>query len=339
MSLDHTLLPQILARWPASCHGTAAETRHRGFSGAVIVRVRTDCGDFCLRGWPADAPSPDRLRGLHRLLTHVYETGVTQVPVPLPALDGETLIAAFDRCWQLEPWKPGVADFHLQPSDARLENAMEVLSAFHRATSSFEPDSGERRWFGRNPAGIPPSITERRRQLRDWSPEKIERVRQALSTDSSEFARLGREALKHATRLAPVVAAQLDAAASQSVPLGPCIRDVWHDHLLFTGDDVTGLIDLAACRTDHVATDLARLLGSFCGDDRNRWDQALAAYQNRRALSLPELGLIPILDRSGVLLSGMLWLERRYLRQDRMAELERVCMRLEAIVGRLERMS
>ena len=45
------------------------------------------------------------------------------------------------------------------------------------------------------------------------------------------------------------------------VPFNLCIGDVWHDHILFEGDAVTGMIDFAAAKVDHVAADLARLLG------------------------------------------------------------------------------
>ena len=342
MSLDPALFPQILARWQMPGRWECAESGlHRGFSGAVIVRVRSDAGDLCLRGWPPNAPPVERLRGLHRLLAHVYAAGVTQVPVPRPAIDGDTLVDHHGRWWQLEPWQPGTADFHQDSSDVRLKNAMAVLAAFHQATWQFRPRAAEEPWFATGTSGTPPSVVERRRQLGDWRPAAVERVRQALSADGSDFARLGREILDHAARLAPAIAAQLDAAStlSPSLPLGPCIRDIWHDHLLFTGDELTGLIDLSASRTDHVAADLARLLGSLCGDDTRRWDIALDAYRQHRPLALDELGLVPVLDRSGVLLSGLTWLKRRYLRDEPIADMDRVCVRLESIAARLKRMN
>ena len=70
-----------------------------------------------------------------------------------------------------------------------------------------------------------------------------------------------------------------------TVPLQPCLRDVWHDHVLFQGDEVTGLIDPSAARTDTVAADISRLAGSLIADDRRAWGKAMDAYQAVRPLS------------------------------------------------------
>lgn len=34
--------------------------------------------------------------------------------------------------------------------------------------------------------------------------------------------------------------------AIQVLRLHPCVRDIWHEHLLLTGNELTGLIDPAA---------------------------------------------------------------------------------------------
>lgn len=338
MSLDYAILPQILAHWAESRGGELVNIgQYHGFSGAVILRVATAGGDFCLRGWPAKAPPVERIRGLHRLLAHVSAAGVTQVSTPVPITTGDTLVSMHGRCWQLEPWKPGAADFHRRPSDERLRNAMAVLAGFHRAAWTFEPKPDEQAYFAVS-AGIPPCVLERRGHLRSWQLHKLAAVRGQIGHDSDEFARLGREILDHADRLVSAIAAQLEAAAMQKLALGPCIRDIWHDHVLFTGDAVTGLIDLSACRTDHVAADLARLLGSLCEDHVQWWDLALDAYCRHRSLSVAEIGLVPVLDRSGVLLSGLLWLERRYLRREPI-DMHRVWIRLRTIIRRLRQMT
>ena len=52
----------------------------------------------------------------------------------------------------------------------------------------------------------------------------------------------------------------------EPVPVQPCGAP--HDHVLFDGDRVTGIIDFAAAKVDHVAADLARLFGESDPDDR-----------------------------------------------------------------------
>jgi Ser/Thr protein kinase RdoA (MazF antagonist) len=118
-----------------------------------------------------------------------------------------------------------------------------------------------------------------------------------------------------------------------TVPLQPCLRDVWHDHVLFQEDEVTGLIDPSAARTDTVAADISRLAGSLIADDRLAWGKAIDAYQSVRPLSREEAALVGILDRSGVLLSGMTWLERRYF--ECISFTERALERFQRIAARL----
>ncbi|MCI0435824.1 MAG: phosphotransferase, partial [Gemmatimonadetes bacterium] len=312
-----------------------------GFSGALVLRLSSPGGFVALRGWPADSLSRERILGLHRLLAEVHAAGVTQVPVPFATLDGTTLIEAGRRWWQLEPWMPGLADFHARPGSVRLHSAMRCLARFHRAAARFEPQWDETQWFRRKHDASAPAVRERLERVEQWNAGGFQRLKLAVECDDrqDDFHKLALAVIVDFPRLAPGIGEALRAAAEVRVPLQPCIRDVWHDHVLFTGDDVTGLIDLSACRTDTVAADLSRLLGSLVGDNSRDWDAALAAYQAERPLALDELALAPILDRSGVLLAAMRWLERRYLQQNSVASDARVCQRLERLAGRLRQMS
>jgi Ser/Thr protein kinase RdoA (MazF antagonist) len=103
--------------------------------------------------------------------------------------------------------------------------------------------------------------------------------------------------------------------------------------VLFEEDQVSGLIDPSAARTDTVAADHSRLAGSLIADDRLAWGRAIDAYQSVRPLSEEEAALVAILDRSGVLLSGMAWLERRYFED--IPFTERAMERLLRIAARL----
>ena len=97
---------------------------------------------------------------------------------------------------------------------------------------------------------------------------------------------------------------------------------------------MAGLIDLHACRTDSVATDIARLLGSLIADDRERWDAALEAYMEVRPMSLAERGLVEVYDRSGVLLSGATWLEWLFVEGRHFEDATRVAQRLNVAAAR-----
>ena len=87
-----------------------------------------------------------------------------------------------------------------------------------------------------------------------------------------------------------------------------------------------------------MAADLARLLGSLLRDDTPRWETAIAAYARHRPLTIDEIALIPILDRSGLLLSAATWLRKRYLFRVP-CDTPAVLARLREIVGRLERIA
>src|SRR5258708_31355678 len=56
---------------------------------------------------------------------------------------------------------------------------------------------------------------------------------------------------------------QLTPWLNRKVLLHYCLGDVWSAHVLFTGDEVMGLIDYGGMPLDHPAQDLARLFGSM----------------------------------------------------------------------------
>jgi Ser/Thr protein kinase RdoA (MazF antagonist) len=216
---------------------------------------------------------------------------------------------------------------------------MECLARFHEASRSFPTDAADSshdRWFHVRDDARSPAVTERLERLTRWMAQDCRRLRLSIAQSRpDEFSSLALEFAGHFERLAPRIADRLAAAAKKTFLVQPCLRDVWHDHVLFTGDDVTGLIDASACRSDHVAVDLSRLLGSLVGNDRRAWNFALDAYARHRKLSSDELDLVSLLDASGVLLSGMTWLNRRYLQGMTFPQPQRVLARLKHFLSRL----
>jgi Ser/Thr protein kinase RdoA (MazF antagonist) len=119
--------------------------------------------------------------------------------------------------------------------------------------------------------------------------------------------------------------------------LQPCLCDLWHDHLLFDGDRLTGIVDYGAVKVDHVAVDLARLLGSLVGDDADRWEEGFRAYRAVRPLSPDEERLAGVLDRAGTLLGAANWLRWLFHEGRTFDDLEAVANRLRSLMERIER--
>jgi Ser/Thr protein kinase RdoA (MazF antagonist) len=309
---------------------------HPGFSGALVRRIETDAESFCLRGWPQSIDDGERILGLHELLRHVATRGIAYVAVPLRRDEGGTLVRAAGRFWHLEPWLPGCADFWISPSQPRLAAAFVALGRFHLASRSFQPPSGKFLHLHPAPPSIAQTVLDRAQLMERFTPNRLAVLRQRLGGRSPVANRI-MAAFEHC---APSVAAELRSAVRTPVPLLPCLRDVWHDHVLFQGDKVTGLIDPSAARTDTVTADIARLAGSLIGDDRAAWDFALDAYRSVVPLSDAEARLVGVLDRSGVLLSGMTWLERDEFWQAQPSESQdRIVNRVERIAQRAEQLA
>jgi Ser/Thr protein kinase RdoA (MazF antagonist) len=126
----------------------------------------------------------------------------------------------------------------------------------------------------------------------------------------------------------PDVPRRLAPWLSRAVPLQPCLCDIWHDHVLYEGDLVVGVIDFGAAKVDHVAVDLARLLGSVAGGDAALWSAGIQAYGRWRPLGAEEEALAAVLDETGVVVGLATWL--RWLYRDGRTFADR-----PAVAGRL----
>jgi Ser/Thr protein kinase RdoA (MazF antagonist) len=313
-------LAQVLAAYPAVLRSANVVPlgNHGGFSGARLWRLDTIAGSFCLRaGAPAETRAHFQQR--HALMARARAPGLTFVPTVLTASDGSSVIEIGPQCWELMEWLRGAADFHSSPTLARLRAAAAALAKVHCA------------WKGlAERVGAPPAVTRRLEALRRVSSGSSLMFRHPLL--ESLRGRMG-QALG---RWLPEVPRLLGEWDGFRCTLQPCLRDVWHDHLLFEGDVLTGLVDYARAGIDSVATDLARMFGSLIGDDDERWREALDAYREQRPLSGEEEQLARILDRTGVIAGLCNWLrwldERQNIGDNAGAErrMEELLQRVEA---------
>ncbi|MFN0197707.1 MAG: phosphotransferase enzyme family protein [Planctomycetaceae bacterium] len=333
-------LGSVIDRHYASCfrpEAIVSVDSSQSFSGAELYRVETPSGSFCLRGWPPNSLPLVRIRGLHQLLLHLFASGMTQVAVPLPTIAGATTFEWENRVWHLEPWMPGVADFRGDPQPEKLANAMIALAEWHRAAANWNAPDDCSQWFGVSAAAPSPAALERLARFNEWDGENLAVLRARIHVSApSGWRETGTRFLSHFERLTKIVRDELQRFESVLLPLQPCLRDIWSEHVLFTGTKVTGLIDPTACRIDHVAVDLARLLGSFLDDDIASWKFALQAYQQYHPLSDIELEYVRVLDRSSTLLSGMNWLGRYFLQGSIIGNPESALKRLVNLTKRIE---
>jgi Ser/Thr protein kinase RdoA (MazF antagonist) len=308
---------RVLDRYPAPLRGPLVALGNRGgFSGANLWRVRAPGGDLCLRAWPEGEPA-SRVVARHDLMAVAARAGLTFVPAVLAARNGVTLVEEASRVWELTAWLPGKADFRDHPTPVRLAAAGVALAQLHQA------------WRGPPHRSVCPAVERRLEASRSW-----DRARPALPAGDPLHALVGR-AHELARAILPHVGAALAPWALLSLPVQPCLCDVWHDHLLFAGDRLTGLIDYGSVKSDNVAADLARMFGSLVGEEGG-WRVGLTAYRAVRPLSEDEARLARVLDVTGTVLGVVNWL--RWLSEGRVfVDRAAVARRLGELVARVER--
>lgn len=298
-----------------------------GFSGSLLWRIEREAGDLCLRRWPREHPSERQLAFIHDVLRTLGQRGLAFIPVPIPSCKGKTLLSHDEHFWELAPWVPGTADFQEKPSRQRLENAMEAVARMHHVSESLYPGC------------LQPSLTlfSRREQLLRLMAGDVDKIAAAVDCCSNpSLQSRGKALLAHFRHRAQFTASCLDETTTMSVPLFPVIRDLWHDHILFTGDEVTGIVDFGAMRVDSAACDLSRLLASLLGNDREAWEFARLAYNSIRPLSADEWRLAQVLNETNVILAGVNWLDWICVQGRSFDNYDAIYARLDDLLLRLE---
>lgn len=303
-----------------------------GFSGAKLWRIETAWGKLCLRQWPSESPTLEELEFIHAVLGHVYSSGFHLVPVPYANRFQRTWVCYGDHLWELSPWLSGRPDFRKVPSTERLQAALLALAEFHRKAATFPSLKANK--------GPSTALRQRCDQLRRWLDGELSILVAAIRPGLwPELEVSARRILKLVPVVAGSVVGQLGDCIQRVVPLQPCIRDIWCEHVLFEGTRIAGFVDFGSMSIDTVACDVARLLGSMALDDRTMWRIGLEAYQSVRRLSENEVELISAFDRSTVLMAGLNWLDWIY-RQHRVFENgQAIPGRLREIADRLENLS
>lgn len=312
-----------------------------GLSGAAVWRVSLSGSHLCVRRWPgpADSHRLARIQWIHKVVSGTAAAGFDRLAVPHATRTKDTCVLYDGHIWEVAPWLPGTADSGAAQASAdlatrRLTAALDALARFHVAAARVE-----------HPASPiqSPGLLARTKQLESLLSDEFRRWRAIVQRAAGHTTALGELTLPLARRwcelfprVAARVAKEMERVGAVRVPLQPCLRDIHREHVLFERDEVTGLVDYDAMRTDSVIGDVARLLESYAGADLDRWRQGIDAYSRTRPLSSDELKLLPAFDASTVLLSSANWIDWLYVQRIDFERHERVRARLAHWLERLE---
>jgi Ser/Thr protein kinase RdoA (MazF antagonist) len=318
---------EVLRRYPIIRPGEipVALGNRGGFSGARLWRVEGMTTAYCLRAWPPGDPAPERLNWIHGLMQRARDVGLDFVPAIAKTCQGTGWVAHAGRLWDLTTWMAGRADFHDEPTSMRLEAACTCLARLHGAWAD----------IGRA-LGPCPGIGRRLDIAHDWITVIESGWHPVFGVNPSDPVRPWAErawCLVHG--MIEDVPRALATWSERRLPLQPCLCDIWHDHVLFNGETVSGLIDYGGVKVDHVAVDLARLLGSMVGDNVDQRSAGLNAYLRCRALSWEEQALVAILDETGTVIAVANWLKWLYRDGKTFEDRTAVARRLSKLVERM----
>jgi Ser/Thr protein kinase RdoA (MazF antagonist) len=331
-------LSPIIAAYPVDCRPMSIrDVLSNGFSGSQLWKLQTPRGPFCLRCWPPEHPTPVRLRWIHGLLASAFQAGFRRLPLPIPTSDRETFVCHGGRLWQLEPWLPGTAIeakiFGQLAAAPYIEDALTALAEFHQAicldAATQLPDSS------------PPGLQNRRVEVDTLLTGGLERLSDQITANGHVWPEMAQRAgplLKAVALAAPAIAPSLRKAAARIVPIQPCIRDIHRQHVLFASGKVTGIVDFGAMRPDHVAADIARLVGSLAGDEIDLRRLGIEAYCRVCPMSDQDRRLIQVYNDSEVLLSGTHWLQWIFVNGRQFENRPTVLARFDEILARLVRL-
>ena len=221
---------------------------------------------------------------------------------------------------------PGRANYHDHSSPAHLEAACGALAALHRVWGSLDSTNG-----------ACPAVRRRLARYDEWKSLLASGWRPDFGDSRAPIASAAQKAWAILLLRADRIPKDLSEWADQHMRLQPCLCDIWHDHVLFEGEAVSGVVDYGGVKVDHVAIDLARLLGSLVEDDSEARTIGLRAYGRALPLSDDELRLVDILDQTGILLGLANWLIWLYKEHRTFDDRRAVARRLEQLVQRVER--
>jgi Phosphotransferase enzyme family len=313
-----------------------------GFSGSRVFEVKDEFEtSFFLKQWPSVGPDRERLRSIHRLIEHLHRLKKSHPDLHLPSVAypirnqlGNAITSQAGRLWDLSPKVPGTSRGPGEVTSEQVSQAMQSIAKTHLAMSFF---SSQLRADFPNSGSLAPSpgLLKRRQKATAI-------IANAISLKAAITSFTGLQDLKSKCELLfdralPEVGELVreNGWEQARLPIQLCLSDLWFAHVLFDESQVTGIIDFGSIREDCVATDLARLLGSWFAPANTEHSLALDAYSAIRPLSEAERLSFHWFDRTSRLLSAFQWIEWLVIEKREFDDWEAVSQRLDFVLARL----
>jgi Ser/Thr protein kinase RdoA (MazF antagonist) len=320
-------LHEILANWFTPTEMSllhAEEFVSSGLSGARFWRVTVGERDFCLRRNPRkDGKSAGHYFRIHRFLEHLWNQGFREIACPVKNLKQGTFVETFDAVWELSNFLPG--ETTKSPTLSQAVAAADFLARLHLVAATYQSFL----------LSVAPGLKRRREVCKELRSGKLD----------ENYAAIVNSALSPTRDLAIYVASQIRGVlplgfghlerACDKVPVQFCLVDCHIGNFLFTGDQVTGLVDFATVDVDSVTRDVARLFGSITTKNQNIWRTCMASYQQQRPLSAAELKLALAYHTSGLVGRAANWLEWGFVHESSFADAETTHARLVQLSAQL----
>jgi len=249
-----------------------------GMSGAKLYRCDTkeDGASLALKRWPRGTRQK-RIDEVHYVMRQSRNNGCSQVPLPALIDDAKSATLIVDGyCWDLVEWMPG------QPIDVdgslrQIQAGAETIARFHASLLGL----GQQHQ-------VAPAIIDRLSRLQELDslmPSLLDHAdRNPLVPPLGRAIHQASQLLRlNWNQVRPRIVQSLSTYADQPVNTQYVMRDVHRQHILFSDDQPSGLIDFDAVRIDTPAVDLARWAGSFLvgpHDQRSIWEAVLAGIRS-----------------------------------------------------------
>ncbi|MEQ1904725.1 MAG: phosphotransferase [Pirellulaceae bacterium] len=299
-----------------------------GFSGSQVWQVIDSTGMYCLKRWPQEDASVERLAWIHRVLSSARNSHCDFVPIYLQTLPSKTIFSLGNGLWEMATWMPGSATFNQSPSLEKLNSAIAAIARFHAAAAIADTQ-----------LGTSPAVTERMQLLKSL-PTRLPGLQQAVaSLPDPSLRNAAARALDSVRSSASSYLSAGEKFRERFLLMQPVIRDIWHDHLLFVDDRLSGIIDYGAMRIDSVCCDWARVIASLRINGKIPWDQSFEILSQYVSLSDVDLAMIRWLSDCGTMLGVTNWIDWLFVEgrefHDRNSAIERfrvLCGQLELVI-------